>query len=121
MTKSGRSASTGPALPVRLRRLLVLIVALGIVSVAYAIPQAISEKPRIGSFIPAIAFFLIGDVALMNIRFGQSRYSFTWSELAVVFGLVMLPHGWGVLVAPFSVRPPPAVLPPPPAQLPVHA
>src|SRR5258705_3039529 len=117
MTNSGRSASAGPALPVRLRRLLVLIVALGIVSVGYAIPAAVNEKPRIGSFLLAIAFFLIGDVALMNIRFGQSRYSFTWSELAVVFGLVLLPHGWVVLVATFSVVAAQAMLRRPPTKL----
>jgi two-component system phosphate regulon sensor histidine kinase PhoR len=90
-------------MPVRLRRLLVLIVLLGVVAVGYAVPAAVREQPHLGSFLLAIAFFLIGDVALLNIRFGQSRYSFTWSELAVVFGLVMLPRGWLVLVATFSV------------------
>ena len=112
-----RNASAGPALPVRLRRLLVLIVVLGIASLAYAVPAAIDEQPHIGSFLLAIAFFLIGDVALLNIRFGQSRYSFTWSELAVVFGLVMLPNGWLVIVATFSVAAAQAMLRRPPTKL----
>ncbi len=115
---SGKGVSTGPALPVRLRRLLVFIVALGVVSIAYAIPAAVHAKDlQVGSLLLAIAFFLIGDVALMNIRFGQSRYSFTWSELAVVFGLVMLPRGWVVLVSTFAVVAAQAMLRRPPTKL----
>ena len=90
-------------MPVRLRRLLTVIALGGIVSVGYAIPAAVNDRPNFGSFLLAVAFFLIGDVALMNIRFGQSRYTFTWAELAVVFGLVMMPSGWLVLVATCAV------------------
>jgi len=92
-------------MPVRLRRLLVLMVFLGVVAVVDALQPVITvgERPELGPFVLAVAFFLIGDVALLNIRFGQSRYSFTWSELAVVFGLVMLPEGWLVLVSTCAV------------------
>jgi PAS domain S-box-containing protein len=117
MTHAGRTASAGPALPVRLRRLLALIVVLGVSTVVYAAPRALDRKPDVGSFLLAMAFFLIGDIALMNIRFGQSRYSFTWSELAVVFGLVMLPPGWVVIVATFSVAAAQAMLRRPPTKL----
>ena len=90
-------------MPVRLRCLLVLVVGGGAVAVTLAVPQALRERPQIGSLLLAVAFFLIGDVAMLNIRFGRSRYSFTWSELAVVFGLFMLPPGWLVLTSTFTI------------------
>ena len=90
-------------MPARLRCLLAAVVGSGVVAVATAVPQALRERPQVGSFLLAVAFFLIGDIAMLNIRFGRSRYSFTWSELAVVFGLFMLPAGWLVLVSTFSV------------------
>ena len=104
-------------MPVRLRCLLWAVGTLGAAAVALAVPAALREHPHAGSFVLATAFFLIGDVALLNIRFGRSRYSFTWSELAVVFGLVMLPRGWLVLVATFSVAVAQAMLRRPPAKL----
>lgn len=85
-------------MPVRLRRLLTAIAAGGILAVVFAAPVAVRDRPGLGSFLLAIAFFLVGEAALMNIRFGQSRYTFTWAELAVVFGIVMLPKGWVVIV-----------------------
>ena len=98
-----KSTATGPAMPVRLRCLLALVFGVGIACVAISLPTAVENTPEPGSFLLAVAFFMIGDIAMLNIRFGRSRYSFTWSELAVVFALFMLPPGWPVLVATLSV------------------
>jgi hypothetical protein len=45
----------------------------------------------------------LGDLALLNLRFGHQKYSSTWSEAAVVFGLVLVPWPWLTLIAPVSV------------------
>jgi PAS domain S-box-containing protein len=100
---SGGSAAPGPALPVRLRLHLALVIAAGVASVMFAVPPAMDKTPTPGYVMLAVLFFFIGDVALMNIRFGRNRYSFTWSEFGVVFALVLLPPGWLVLVGPVSV------------------
>ena len=39
----------------------------------------------------------------MHLRFGGERYTYTWSEAAVVLGLVLVPFPHLVLVAPLSV------------------
>ncbi|HEV2890826.1 MAG TPA: ATP-binding protein [Frankiaceae bacterium] len=89
-------------MPARLRRLVALVAVGGTLAFAHAVPSAIADRPDLGSLLLAGAFFLIGEAALMNIRFGHSRYSFTWAELPVVFGIVMLPSGWVVVVASFA-------------------
>ncbi len=107
-------------MPARLRRLLFLTGVAGLVAVAFALRAVFAEDargPEPGDLILASAFFLIGDVALLNIRFGQSRLSFTWSEVSVVFGLVVLPRGWLVLVATGAVAVAQAMLRRPPAKL----
>ena len=98
MTQNGNGA-TGAALPTRLRRLLTVISIAALAALLHAAPMAFTESPQFGRLALAVGFFFIGEAALMNIRFGQSRYSFTWAELAVVFGIVMLPKGWAVVVA----------------------
>ncbi|HVF06427.1 MAG TPA: ATP-binding protein [Frankiaceae bacterium] len=90
-------------MPARLRRLLVVVLAAGVCAVGWAVPQALREPPEWGPLLLATAFFLIGDIAMLTIRFGRSRYAFTWSELAVVFGLIVLPPGWFVLAGTVSV------------------
>jgi len=86
-------------MPVRLRRLLFVLAIAGPAAFLYALPYTLDDSPHLGSFLLSVAFFLIGEAALMNIRFGQTRFSFTWAELAVVFGIVMMPRGWVVVVA----------------------
>ena len=49
------------------------------------------------------AAFLMGDIALLHIRFGRDQNSFTMSETAVVVGLVLLPLPWLLLIAPVCV------------------
>ncbi|HEU0130081.1 MAG TPA: ATP-binding protein [Mycobacteriales bacterium] len=103
MTERENATATGPAMPPRLRWLLVVMATAGLAAILVAVPSAVRDRPEAGNLLLAVAFFLIGDVALMNIRFGRSRYTFTWAELALVFGLVMLPPGWLVLVATLCV------------------
>lgn len=47
--------------------------------------------------------FVLGDLLLLHLRVGRAQYSFTWAELAVVIGLVVLPSPWLRLVATGSV------------------
>src|SRR5437870_5592836 len=46
---------------------------------------------------------MLGDIAVLHLRFGHNQHSFTWSETAVVLGLVLLPSPWLPIVAPLSV------------------
>src|SRR4051812_40338018 len=52
-----------------------------------------------------LAAFLVAasELAVMHLRFGGERYTYTWSEAAVVLGLVLVPYPHLVLVAPLAV------------------
>ena len=70
----------------------------------------LSGIARIGTEIPSwwqIALVAVacglGDLALLHLRFGHDQHSFTWSEVALVVGLVALPTPWLRLVAPVGV------------------
>ena len=44
-----------------------------------------------------------GDLALLHLRFGHDQHSFTWSEIALVVGLVVLPAPWLGIAGPLAV------------------
>jgi PAS domain S-box-containing protein len=89
------------------RRLLVLVavvVALGGLSVLSAgLDHGIRHVPALWRLAVAAVALLCGDVAVLHVRFGDDQYSFTWSETAVVLGLVLLSGGWLRVVAPVCV------------------
>ncbi len=93
-------------MPPRLRLLIGFVLGTGLVSMAAFAPRVLSNAPpapwRIAVCVTA---FAVGDIALLHMRFGTHRYSFTWGEVAVVLGLVLLPIEWLVLVAPLAVAP----------------
>ncbi len=105
MTKRTQAAASGAnPLPPRLRRFIVTVALVGLVSQSIALIVASRQPfPPLSSILLTAAFFVVGDLALMNIRFGHNNYSFTWSELAVVFGLVTIPSAWLVVVATAAV------------------
>lgn len=61
------------------------------------------EVPSPAALMAAGLAFVLGDLVLLHLRVGRERYSFTWSELALVVGLVILPGPWLVAVAAGSV------------------
>ncbi len=93
-------------MPPRLRLLVGFVLGSGLIAIATFAPRALSQaSPAPWRIVVCVAAFAIGDIALLHMRFGTHRYSFTWGELAVVLGLVLLPIEWLVLVAPMAVAP----------------
>jgi diguanylate cyclase (GGDEF)-like protein len=92
-------------MPLRLRLLVWAVVASGAIAIVATAPGLLDGVPAAWRLIVTAGAFAVGDIALLHIRFGTHRYSFTWGELAVVLGLVLLPLPWLVLVAPLAVAP----------------
>ena len=80
------------------------VIALGVLSMAWGLTHLPAEPlPSAWRFLVVGVLFMLGDVALLHIRFGDDHHSFTLSEMALVVGLVMLPSPWLRIVAPLSV------------------
>ena len=62
-----------------------------------------SDTPNALHLIAAAAGFAAAEAAMMHLRFGHDRWSFTWVEVVLVVGLTALPAQWIVLVAPVGV------------------
>ena len=81
-----------------------VILALGIATMLASLPLLLTAPmPALWRIALSAAVFLIGDIALLHIRFGEDQNSFTLSETAVVVGLVLLPAAWLLIVAPLAV------------------
>ena len=81
-----------------------VIMALGVACVALAVPSAMATPvPDIWRIVLTAGAFLIGDIALLHIRFGRDQNSFTMSETAVVVGLALVPMAWLLIIAPVCV------------------
>jgi diguanylate cyclase (GGDEF)-like protein len=98
------AASSGGRSPLRFRLLLALVLGAGAVSIATAVPAALAGGvPAPWRLALVAALFVAGDTCLLRIRFGHNHQSFTWSETAVVVGLVLVPGPWLRLLAPMAV------------------
>jgi diguanylate cyclase (GGDEF)-like protein len=90
--------------PPRLRLLVTVVYATGLVALgAVALLGGRAAVPEPWQVLLAMVAFGICDIPLLHIRFGTHRYSFTWSELAVIIGLVLLPPVWLVPLAALAV------------------
>ncbi len=99
-----RAEATGKAsLPIRLRVLVASVVAAGVVVAGVSLPVALAHPPQLSRLVLATAMFVVGDIALLRLRFGRNYFNFTWAELAIVFSLVMVPAGWTVLIGTAAV------------------
>src|SRR4051812_21483124 len=72
-------------------------------AVSALLARASNAKLR-GTHVVLAAFLVAAsELAVMHLRFGGERYTYTWSEAAVVLGLVLVPFPHLVLVAPLAV------------------
>ncbi len=75
--------------------------AAGAVVLALALQQISAARPAPPPWLALVfvAVFALADSRILALRFGVSEHMFTWSEAAVVVGLVMLPWPWLVVTA----------------------
>jgi diguanylate cyclase (GGDEF)-like protein len=89
------------------RRLRLLVLAVGGAGAACILIAALSlrgaHSVSDSRLMLAATLVAAGDLAVLHLRFGGERYSFTWSEAAFVLGVVLVPFPYLVLVAPLSV------------------
>src|SRR5687768_711653 len=85
-------------------RVVTAILGLGLLSMVASVPLVLlAPAPQLWRIAVTALVFVIGDTALLHIRFGNDQNSFTLSEAAVVLGLVLVPGPWLALIAPFAV------------------
>ena len=81
-----------------------VIMSAGVLSILAAVPVlGASAPPAAWRLALTVVAFVIGDTALLHIRFGRDQNSFTMSETAVIVGLVLLPMSWLMVAAPVGV------------------
>jgi diguanylate cyclase len=90
--------------PRRLQALVVVVLATGAACLLTSLSAAAhAPHPSTGRLVLAGVLLAAGDLAVLHLRFGQERFSFTWSEASVVFGLVLIPWPWLTITAAVSV------------------
>ncbi|HZU72827.1 MAG TPA: EAL domain-containing protein [Acidimicrobiales bacterium] len=88
----------------RLHMLLGVVFAAGAAAAGWSLagmaagPLPLWWAPVLAAFVGALA-----DLAMVHIRFGPTRYAFTFSEALILIGLVYVPHPWLALLAPMVV------------------
>ncbi|HET7486796.1 MAG TPA: EAL domain-containing protein [Acidimicrobiales bacterium] len=86
------------------RILLWVVLGTGVVSLATgAVAASGTGAPAAWRLILAAGLFALGDVCVLRLRFGHNSHSFSWSETAMVVGLVLVPGPWLRVVAPLAV------------------
>ena len=90
--------------PLRFRLLMWLVLGAGVASIVTAVPIAVARDiPQLWQLALAGGLFVLGDICVLRIRFGHNHHSFTWSETAMVLGLVLVPAPWLRIVGPLAV------------------
>ena len=90
--------------PLRFRLLMWLVLGAGVASIVTAVPMAATRDiPQLWRLGLAGGLFVLGDICVLRIRFGHNHHSFTWSETAMVLGLVLVPAPWLRIVGPLAV------------------
>ena len=85
-------------LPRKVRLLVSGLAVLAIVAVVAAIVEVdrMGPRPVLVDVLAVSAIVLVGDVPLLQIRFGRNSVSFTWSEAALVTGAAL--GGWPLML-----------------------
>jgi diguanylate cyclase (GGDEF)-like protein len=80
----------------RLDALVAAMVAAGGVSLVVAVAKVASaaERPAIWRILLSVAVLAISEVAVLHLRFGTEKYTLTWSEGAILVGLILTPGPW---------------------------
>ena len=80
----------------RLNALVAAMVAAGGTALAIAVVQAAAaaERPAIWRIVLSVAVAAISEVAVLHMRFGAEKYTLTWSEGAILVGLILTPWPW---------------------------
>ncbi len=88
----------------RLDQVVTVTGTLAVLGVAVAAITVLgADRPAAWQVAAVTAGFAAADAALVHLRFGHDRWSFTWAEVVLVIGLAVLPAAWVVLVAPVGV------------------
>jgi diguanylate cyclase (GGDEF)-like protein len=91
-----------------LRRLHVIVAAVVVMGAICIALAAISvgtswEPPALWRVALALAVVGVSDFGVLGIRFGRETITLTWSEAALLVGLVLTPWPWITLVCPIGV------------------
>jgi diguanylate cyclase (GGDEF)-like protein len=103
-----RTAATAADAGRRLWRLHALVVAVlltgaGCLTVALQAAVRVDGTPALWRLALLALVLLVGESTVLNLRFGQETYTFTWSEAAIIVGLFLVPWPWLTVVAPLAV------------------
>ncbi len=75
------------------RGFVLVVCAIGGAAVAAAASMA-TGRPGLVPLLVTVAALGLGDLPMVHLRHGEQNHSFTWSEAALVAGLVLLPVWW---------------------------
>jgi len=76
------------------RRFVVAASGLGVLATATSATLAAGSAPTLGAVLLTAVALALGDLPVVHVRHGEQNHSFTWSEAALVAGLVLLPAWW---------------------------
>src|SRR5436309_13286193 len=99
----GGRSMTGADSPAdrRLRLLIATVVGTGSLVVLSALPGLVGHQaPAAWRLVLACSALMLGDIAVLHLRFGHNQHSFTWSETAAELGLALLRAPWLCIGAP---------------------
>jgi diguanylate cyclase (GGDEF)-like protein len=97
-------------LPIRLRRWVLAVAAVGIVTVAVSVALA-DSLPDLLATLTAVGLVVVAKTVTLRLRIGSERFMFAWGEAALVVILGLLPLPWiapavmaGVLISQLLTR-----------------
>jgi diguanylate cyclase (GGDEF)-like protein len=101
MTEIEEASSEDAGRATRLHMLLAGVGVLGVTSVVWAATAALQSPARPQLWLLAVVSlaFAIADAFHVNLRFGHDTWSFTWSEVVLVVGIILVPMPWLQLAA----------------------
>ncbi|HEV7205344.1 MAG TPA: bifunctional diguanylate cyclase/phosphodiesterase [Jatrophihabitans sp.] len=106
MTENSAAPSARPSPSKRrLYSVVVTVIALGAVSIGatWLLPEGRHQIPSLWAIALTVGLTALSDTAVMHLRYGRENYTLTWSEAAIVVGLVLTPWPWIGLACPLGV------------------
>jgi diguanylate cyclase (GGDEF)-like protein len=73
------------------------------VLVAWFLPGGRPGVPAILPTLLTVVLVAVSDTAVMHLRYGRENYTLTWSEAAIVVGLVLTPWPWVTIACPVGM------------------